>query len=90
MGPKNFEFDAKKAVDSFSSSYQDVTEFGVIIHNCKIIFEQYYVDSSVEFVRIQANEAAHRLAKATTSPTCFQILVEILDCSEHVLSNEMI
>lgn len=61
----------KITVDSFSSSYQDVTKFGVIIHNCKTIFEKHYVDSSVEFVTRQGNEAAHRLAKATTSPTCF-------------------
>jgi len=62
----------------------------VIIHNCKTIFEQCYVDFSVEFVRRQANETVHKLAKAATSPTSFQILVEILDCIEHILSNEMI
>ena len=62
----------------------------MIIHNCKTIFEQYYVNSSVECARKQANEAAHRLAKAATSSTSFQILVEIPDCIEHILINEMI
>jgi hypothetical protein len=62
----------------------------MIIHNCKTIFEQYYVNSSVEFVRRQTNEAAHRLAKETTSSASFQILVEIPDCIEHILNNEMI
>ena len=62
----------------------------MIIHNCKTIFEQYYVNSSVEFVRRQANEAANRLAKAATSSASFQILVEIPYCIEHILSNEMI
>lgn len=51
LGPIDFELDAKKVVDSFSSTHQDVTEFAMIIHNCKTIFEQYYVNSSVEFVR---------------------------------------
>jgi len=62
----------------------------MIIHNCKTIFEQYYVNSSVEFVRRQANEEAHRLAKMATSLASFQILVEIPDCIEHILINEMI
>jgi len=90
LGPIDFELDAKKVVDSFSSAHQDVTEFGMIIHNCKTIFEQYYVNSSIEFVRRQANEATHRLAKAVTSSASFQILVEIPDCIEHILINEKI
>ena len=77
-------------MDSFSSARQDVTEFGMIIHNCKIIFEQYYVNFSVEFVRRQTNEATHRLAKEATSLASFQILVEIPDCIGQILSNEMI
>ena len=71
LGLIDFEHYAKKVVDSFSSARQDVTKFGMIIHNCKTIFEQYYVNSSVEFVRRQANEAAHRLAKETTSSASF-------------------
>ena len=90
LGPIDFELDAKKVVDSFSSAHQDVTEFGMIIHNCKTIFEQYYVNFSVEFVRRQANEAAHRLAKAAISSASFQILVEIPDYIEHILSSKMI
>jgi len=35
-------------VDSFSSARHDVIEFGMIIHYCKTIFEQYY---SGEFER---------------------------------------
>jgi len=90
LGPIDFELDAKKVVDSFSSAHQDVREFEMIIHNCKTIFEQYYINSSVEFVRRQANEAAHRLAKTATSSVSYQILVEIPDCIEHILINKMI
>ena len=39
----------KKLVDSFPFGHHDVTEFMMIIHNCKTIFEQYHVNSSVEF-----------------------------------------
>jgi len=61
LGPIDFELDAKKVLDSFSSAHQDVIEFGMIIHNCKTIFEQYYVNSNVdhEFVRRQTNEATY-------------------------------
>jgi len=76
LGPINFELDAKKVVDSFSFAHQHITK--------------YYVNSSVEFVRREANEAAHRLTKAATSSPSFQILVEISDCIEHILSNEII
>jgi len=63
-------------MDSFSSAYQDVTNFGMIIHNCKTIFEQYYV-SSIELLMRKANETTHRLATTPTPSTSFQIFVEI-------------
>ena len=75
--PIDFEFDAKKVVDSFSSAHQDVTKFRMIIHNCKTIFKQYYINSSVEFVRRQTNEAVHRLHKKTTFSTSFQMFDNI-------------
>lgn len=37
----DFKLDAKKVVNSFSSARHDVTKFGMIIHNCKTIFEQF-------------------------------------------------
>lgn len=77
LGPIDFEFDPKRMVDSFSSSTHDIIEFGMIIHKCRTIFKQYYVNFSVEFIRRQTNETAHSLTIATTSSTSFQILIEI-------------
>jgi len=54
------------------------------------LFGLYYENFSVEFVQRQANEVAHELAKAATLSASFQILVNILDCIEHILSNEML
>jgi hypothetical protein len=45
LGPIDFELDAKKVVESFSSAHQEAIKFGMIIHNCKTIFEQYYANS---------------------------------------------
>jgi ribonuclease HI len=90
LGPVDFELDSKRVVDSFHSLAQDYSEFGVIIDHCKIIFSNYYSNSSVEFVRRQANEVAHNLAKAATLSASFQILVEVPNCIEHILINEML
>jgi len=82
--------DAKRVVDSFLSSWHDVTEFGIIIQNCKTLFRQYYENSIVEFVCRQTNEVAHKLAKAALLPTSLQVLFEISDCIEPTLINEML
>ncbi|XP_024632220.1 uncharacterized protein [Medicago truncatula] len=90
LGPIDFELDAKRVVDSFLSAQHDATEFGSIIHRCKTLFNLFYENSSVEFIRRQANEVAHELAKAASSSASFQILVNIPECIEHILINEML
>jgi ribonuclease HI len=71
LGPVEFELDSKRVVDRFHSSSRDFTEFGVIMDHSKLIFSTYYRNSSVEFVRRQANEAAHNLAKVATLSASF-------------------
>jgi hypothetical protein len=56
LGPVDFELDSKLVVDSFRCHRKDFTEFGAIIQHCKVLFSSFYVNSSVEFVRRQANE----------------------------------
>jgi ribonuclease HI len=90
LGPVDFEMDAKRVVDSFNSRNCDVTEFGSIIEHCKSLCSNFYENSRVEFVRRQANEVAHNLAKAALLSASFQILVEIPYCIEHILMNEML
>ncbi|WJX93691.1 hypothetical protein P8452_75185 [Trifolium repens] len=90
LGPVDFELDSKRVVDSFHSLAHDYSEFGVLIDHCKSIFSNYYSNSSVEFVRRQANEVAHNLAKAATLSASFQILVDVPNCIEHILINEML
>ncbi|KAK2365042.1 hypothetical protein QL285_089842 [Trifolium repens] len=89
-GPVEFELDSKRVVDRFHSSSRDFTEFGVIMDHCKLIFSTYYRNSSVEFVRRQANEVAHNLAKAATLSASVQVLVDVPNCIEHILINEML
>jgi hypothetical protein len=89
LGPIDFELDSKIVVDSFFSSKSDSTEFGDIIKNCRSLFTDLYTNSSVEFIRRQANEVAHTLGRAATSLPSLHILVDIPHCIEHILINEM-
>ena len=61
----------KKILNNFSSAHHNATKFGMVIHNCKTIFEQYYINSSVEFVRRQTNETTHKLTNMTTFSVSF-------------------
>jgi dGTP triphosphohydrolase len=56
----------------------------------KIVFSQFYENSSVEFLRRQANAVVHELAKVATSEASFHLPVNPPDCNEHILINEMI
>ena len=90
LGPIDFELDAKKVVDNFLSTKHDGTEFGDIIQSCRSLFRNFYENSKVEFVRRQANEAAHTLAKEATLSASFQVLHEIPYCIKHILINDML
>jgi ribonuclease HI len=90
LGPVEFELDSKRVVDRFHSSSRDLTEFGAIMDHCKFTFSTYYRNSSVEFVRRQTNKVAHNLAKTATLSASFQVLVEVPNCIEHILINEML
>jgi ribonuclease HI len=90
LGPVDFELDSKLVIDGFHSNNHDATEFGEIISHCKRLYRSFYVNSSVEFIRRQANEVAHSLAKAATYIASPQVLVDIPNYIEHILINEML
>ncbi|MCI30906.1 replication protein A 70 kDa dna-binding subunit [Trifolium medium] len=90
LGSVDFELDSKKIVGMFHARTQDAIEFGVIISHCKSLFSNYYSNSSVEFVRQQANEVAHSLAKAATFTASPQVIVDIPHCIEYILINDML
>jgi len=77
-------------VDSFGANRHDLTEFGAIINNCKIMFNHLYENSSVEFVPRQTNGVVHELTKAVTLSASFHILVTPPHYIEHILINEML
>ena len=66
--------------------------FRDIIDNSKkkLSLVKLYENSSAEFVLRQTNEIVYNLAQTTTLSASFQIFVEIPQCIEHILINEML
>jgi hypothetical protein len=84
LGSVDLELDSKRMIHSFHYLIQDYFEFGVLMDHCKLIFSNYYSNSSVEFVRRHANAVAHNLAKAAILSASFQILVDVPNYIEHI------
>lgn len=81
-----FESDAKLVVDAFTSTIDDLSEFGASISRCCSLLNQG--DSfSVRFIRRQANGAAHvlaRMARSLPSQATFSYLPSFM--IDHVTS----
>lgn len=84
-----FELDSKRVVDSFHSTRNDVSDLGAIIRECRTTFSSFFTNSRVEFIRRQANEVAHRLARAATFYASIHYFTVLPDCIQDVLINEM-
>ena len=86
----DFELDSKVTRDAFHSHHIDITEFGSIVTACREMFSTSFPNSRVEFIRRQANSAAHALVReaiSLASPTTYYI---IPICIEHIIINEML
>ncbi|AES77252.1 hypothetical protein MTR_7g006380 [Medicago truncatula] len=59
--------DIGRVADYFNKGRGHVTKFGYIMDSCIQFCSTYLTNSHVEFIRRQANEVAHELAKTTTS-----------------------
>ena len=86
----DFEVDSKRVADYFNNGRGDVPEFGSIMDNSIHFCNTYLTNSHVEFIRRQANEVAHTLAKAATFNTSFQVFDDIPTCITNLIFNEMI
>jgi hypothetical protein len=69
----DFEVDSKIVADYFNKGLGDITEFGSIMDSIIQLCNSYLTNSYVEFIRRQANEVAHELAKVATSIRSFRI-----------------
>jgi ribonuclease HI len=85
-----FELDSKRVVDSFKHNRRDESVFGDIIKDCKNVFHSYFTNSRVEFIRRQANEVAHCLAKAAPCLASFHVFTDIPTCIQNLIINKML
>jgi len=86
----DFEMDSKLSSDAFLSDKNDTSEFGCIISSCRSLFTALFSNSRVEFVRLQANEVAHVLAREATLLASPAVYFEIPSCIETIIINEML
>jgi ribonuclease HI len=85
-----FELDSKRVVDNFKNNRRDESVLGDIIKDCKNVFYSYFTNSHVEFIRRQANEVAHNLAKVAPCLASFHIFTDIPTCIQNLIINEML
>jgi hypothetical protein len=84
-----FETDSILTSDAFLSDRNDTSEFGCII-SCRSLFTALFSNSRVEFVRRQANEVAHALAREATLLGSPAVYFEIPSFIETLIINEML
>lgn len=76
--------------DYFNRGNGDITKFGVIMDSILQFCSLQLTNSRVEFIRRQANVVAHELAQAATSLSSFRTCIEIPDCINNLIANEML
>lgn len=82
------ETDCKIIADSLNSSSQDLTEFGDLIKSCKdlLSLKQGF---TIQFVKRQANMAAHTLARRAATHAWAHITSTVPTCIASIIFNEM-
>ncbi|KAK2361157.1 hypothetical protein QL285_086341 [Trifolium repens] len=82
-----FESDSKLVVDAISSSQSGISEFSILIaHIQSLIRSHNYFE--VKYVKRQANNVAHTLARAAYSMSSRRIFDSVPRCIETIISNE--
>jgi len=85
----DFEMDSKTVVDSVYGESNDVSNYMAIINDCRHMLATDLANSDLNFIRRQANGAAHSLAKEGSSNPSFHIYYNIPSCISDILINEM-
>ncbi|MCI22711.1 pentatricopeptide repeat-containing protein, partial [Trifolium medium] len=73
----DFEMDCKRVVDSLYSSRTYNSDLGDILSDCRTILATSLVNSHVKFIRRQANDVAHKLARVATAQASFHNFIDI-------------
>jgi len=85
----DFVLYSNKVVDHFRTSIDDNIEFGCILYACKLLFQNNFQNSHVEFNRKQANEVAYELTKVAIYNTNSHLYSDVPSYICFILNNEM-
>ncbi|XP_058758252.1 uncharacterized protein LOC131631477 [Vicia villosa] len=85
-----FESDSKSVVDSVTIPKPNDSDFGTITGVCFQLLTHSTRNFQVKFIRRQANEVAHALAKTAPSLASFHIFNDVPTCIYNLIINEMI
>ncbi|CAJ2636114.1 unnamed protein product [Trifolium pratense] len=86
----DFELDSRNVVTRFHSKHPNTSELGDIIKDCVRVYNTYFRNSRIEFIRRQANEVAHALARVATSLASFHLFIDVPICIGNIVNNEML
>lgn len=86
----DFELNAKSVVDNVINQQPNDSNLGDITHECKCLLAIIFRNSHVKFVRRQANEAAHALARVAPSYFSFHNFINIPTCIQNIMTNAKI
>jgi ribonuclease HI len=83
-----FESDSKLVVDAISSTHNGISEFSTLITHIQSLLRSHnYFE--VKYVKRQANNVAHTLARAAYSMSSRRVYDSIPRCIDTILNNEM-
>jgi hypothetical protein len=89
LGIMDFEIDSKIVVDSLYVSRCGVSNYCIVINDCKNLLTSDLITSVVRFIRRQTNDVAHSLAMAALCHVSFCNHFKILSCISTIIINEM-
>lgn len=89
LGIVDFELDSKIVVDSLYGSKSGVSNFSVVINDCRRLLASDLVTSDGRFIRRQTNEVAHSFARVVLRHTNLNIYIKISSCISIIILNEI-
>jgi ribonuclease HI len=84
----SIELDCKQVVDGISNNIGTNSEFGAILRSCKVSLS-FFPNFKISYVRRQANNVAHSLARASLSYDSSHCHDHMPSCIEYIVMNEM-
>ena len=84
----SIELDCKQVVDDISSNFSTNSIFGAILNTCKPSLMNHQ-NFKISFIRRQANNVAHLLARASLSFVSSQVHDYMPSCITTTIRNEM-